>query len=233
MTRGIVRCVAALLGSVTVVAVAVPPRALAADAHVDDEREARRLFQRAELRFTLGKFPEALADYQSAYQAKPLPGFLFNIAQCYRNMADYERARFFFRRYLAIDPHAPNRRRVDDLIAEMTRQIEAHPSAADAPGASTSPPAASAIPFAPTTAPAVATMPPSLPGAARPRAASENPTVLLAATPTPEPAHRPAWKRWWFWTGVGVVVAGGVAATLLLARPSTQAPGSLQPIDGR
>ena len=24
--------------------------------------------------------PEALADYQSAYQAKPLPGFLFNIA---------------------------------------------------------------------------------------------------------------------------------------------------------
>src|SRR4029077_11428061 len=82
------------------------------------------LFQRAEKSFNLGRFSEALADYQSAYEAQPLPEFLFNIAQCYRNMQSYERARFFFRRYLALDPHTPNRRLVEDLIAEMTRELD-------------------------------------------------------------------------------------------------------------
>ena len=99
---------------------------LAGSARADDvEKDARRLFQRAELSFNVGKFAEALTDYQAAYQAKPLPGFLFNIAQCYRNLGDQERARFFFRRYLALDPHAPNKRRVEELIDEMTKQLEA------------------------------------------------------------------------------------------------------------
>src|SRR4029077_13425175 len=82
------------------------------------------LFQRAEKSFNLGRFSEALADYQSAYEAQPLPPFLFNIAQCYRNMQNYERARFFYRRYLALDPHTANRRLVEDLIAEMTRALD-------------------------------------------------------------------------------------------------------------
>src|SRR5438270_3474135 len=89
-----------------------------------DERQARELFQNAEKSFNLGRFPEALADYQAAYEAKPLPAFLFNIAQCYRNMQSYERARFFFRRYLALDPRTTNRRLVEDLIAEMTRELD-------------------------------------------------------------------------------------------------------------
>src|SRR6478609_110404 len=73
-----------------------------------DEQEARRLFAKAELSFIVGKFAEALTDYQAAYEAKPLTGFLFNIAQCYRNMGDYERARFFFRRYLSLEPRSSN-----------------------------------------------------------------------------------------------------------------------------
>jgi hypothetical protein len=31
-------------------------------------------------------------------------------------------------------------------------------------------------------------------------------------------------KKWWFWTGIAVVVAGGVVATYFLARPSPQTP---------
>ena len=88
------------------------------------EKHARELFQRAEMSFNLGKFSDALADYQAAYQAKPLPAFLFNIAQCYRNMQDYERARFFYRRYLALDPRTANRRLVEDLIGEMSKLVE-------------------------------------------------------------------------------------------------------------
>src|SRR5450432_160885 len=100
---------------------------------IDDEKQARSLYERAEKSFDLGRFAEALADYQSAYEAKPLPGFLFNIAQCYRNMSNFERARFFFRRYLTLDPRAPNRRRVEELIAEMSKQLDAHAAEAAAP----------------------------------------------------------------------------------------------------
>jgi tetratricopeptide (TPR) repeat protein len=194
-------------------------------AQVNDEKEARRLFQKAELSFNLGRFPEALTDYQSAYQAKPLPGFLFNIAQCYRNLGDHERARFFFKRYLALEPHAPNRRRVDDLIAEMTRQLDLDAkSARPVPAPETLPPPAPALPF-PSRAPQA---PP--PGDTAALVTAALPPVAPLATP---PARRPVWRRWWLWTGVGVVVAGGVVATVLLARPDVRAPGSLQPIDSR
>src|SRR5258707_6472701 len=103
--------------------------ARAAGSSPGDEKEARSLYERAEKSFDVGKFAEALVDYQASYEAKPLPGFLFNIAQCYRNMGNFERARFFFRRYLALDPRAPNHRRVEELIGEMTKQLDAQAAA--------------------------------------------------------------------------------------------------------
>jgi tetratricopeptide (TPR) repeat protein len=131
-----------ILVLVLLFAVAAAPAARAGGGG-NSEKEARALFQRAEMAFNLGKFSDALTDYQAAYQAKPLPGFLFNIAQCYRNMGNYERARFFYRRYLALEPRTSNRRLVEDLIAEMTRlldkQAEEKPAASPPP----SPPAPS------------------------------------------------------------------------------------------
>lgn len=226
----------AALGAALVVASLLSVSTRAAGAGVDDEKEARRLFERAELSFNVGKFAEALTDYQSAYEAKPLPGFLFNIAQCYRNMGNFERARFFFRRYLALDPHAPNHRRVDELIAEMSRQLEATPAetAAGSPAAPTTSPS----PVEPSSSEAAGTSSTagSLPTLAAPTGTSTStsaPLVTVAATaPAPKPG-RPVWKRWWFWTGVAAVVVGGGVAAFLLTRPETRVPGSLQPIDGR
>lgn len=204
-------------------------------APLDDEKQARALYDRAEKSFDLGKFGGALADYQSAYEAKPLPGFLFNIAQCYRNMGRFERARFFFRRYLALEPHAPNRFRVEELIAEMSKQLEAQ-AATPAPPVPKSVEAPSLVtPLAP--APAAAPSPPP-PAAVRAEPTPATPTgAVLAVTATAPPPAPPGrellWRRWWFWTGVGAVVAGGIAATFFLTRPETRTPGSLDPIDGR
>jgi len=209
--------------------------ARAAGPSVDDEKQARNLYERAEKNFDVGKFADALADYQSAYEAKPLPGFLFNIAQCYRNMGNFERARFFFRRYLTLDPRAPNRRRVDELIAEMSKQLDAQ-AAAVVPTPGTAPPPVEApltVPPSPTAAPPPpAPSAPSVASSASAAPAGASDTLSLTATATPEKRH-PAWKRWWFWTGVGAVVVGGAAAAFILTRPETQTPGSLAPIDGR
>jgi hypothetical protein len=38
------------------------------------------------------------------------------------------------------------------------------------------------------------------------------------------PYRQPITERWWFWTGAGLVVAGGVALTYALTRPAPQPP---------
>ena len=81
---------AAAIGAVVVVAL-LSGRARAASPEA--EKEARAHFQAGEARFKAGAFDEALAEYQQGYDAKPLPGFLVNIAQCQRRLGDLKRAR--------------------------------------------------------------------------------------------------------------------------------------------
>jgi len=106
-----------------IVAAVPAPRAHADDepAAVPDEatRQARQHFDAAERLFALGRFTEALREYEAAFEAKPLPAFLFNIGQCHRNLGDYAAAIFSFRKYLHLASDAPNRDAVDDLIAEL------------------------------------------------------------------------------------------------------------------
>jgi len=206
-----------------------PPRAaVAAPASATaGEKASRELFQRAEKSFNLGRFPEALADYQAAYEAKPLPAFLFNIAQCYRNMQSYERARFFFRRYLALDPKTTNRRLVEDLIAEMTRELDKSEKSEKAEQAEKSDDSLAA-PVA-LAAPAPVAAPPPLP----PQPAPASTPALALERQVPQAAEsRPVYKRWWFWTGAGAIIAAGTIAAILLARPGNP-QGSLPSIDAR
>jgi len=197
-----------------------------------NDKQARELFQSAENSFNLGRFPDALADYQAAYEAKPLPAFLFNIAQCYRNMQSYERARFFFRRYLALDPHTPNRRLVEDLIAEMTRELDKADKADTSDKADkghqndelAAPPSALAVAAHPAAAPLVTPPPASVP--------VPMPALALERSVPPPAESRPIYKRWWFWTGAGAVVAAGVLVTLFALRNETP-QGSLGWINGQ
>jgi tetratricopeptide (TPR) repeat protein len=100
--------------------------ALAGTARADDlaMRTAKRHYDRGEKLFALGKFDEALDQYQKAFDAKPLPGFLFNIGQCYRNLGDYDQAIFSFKKYLKLDPNAPNKDKVTKLIEELEDKQE-------------------------------------------------------------------------------------------------------------
>ena len=90
-------------------------------AYADDPatRAARRHYERGEKLFALGKFDDALEEYQTAFDAKPLPGFLYNIGQCYRNLGDYDQAIFSFKKYLKLDPDAQNKEAVEQLITDL------------------------------------------------------------------------------------------------------------------
>jgi tetratricopeptide (TPR) repeat protein len=146
---------------------------------------ARRHFERGEKLYALTRFSEALDEYQKAFDARPIPDFLFNIGQCYRNLGDYDSAIFSYRKYLTAAPDAPNRAQVEQLIAELqTRkdQNDTHRL-----------------------------------GLSPPRPAEPPPRVPAAPAAYDE---RPIYARWWFWTGIGVVAAGGGVAAYELTRPS-------------
>lgn len=95
-------------------------------AHADDlaTKAAKRHFDRGEKLFALGKFDEALDEYQKAFDAKPIPDFLFNIGQCYRNLGDYQQAIFSFKKYLKLEPDAPDKEKVEKLIDDLEEKQE-------------------------------------------------------------------------------------------------------------
>ena len=178
-------------------------------------RPGRVLFERAETKFNLGRFEEALVDYQAAYEAEPLPAFLFNIGQCYRNLGNYERAQFFFRRYVQLDPRSPNRAAAEQLIAEMDRMGEGNRAAGGLPTAAS--------------VPSLAAGPTAGGGADDGHGHAFAPTV--ARTSDTGAAPKPLYRRPWVWIGGAVVVAAAVAAGVVLVRDERQP--SLQAIDAR
>lgn len=95
-------------------------------AHAEDPatRSAKRHFDRGQKLFNLGKFDEALDEYQQAYEAKEIPAILFNIGQCYRNLGDFDAAVFSFKKYLKLEPDADNREQVEEYITELETEQE-------------------------------------------------------------------------------------------------------------
>ncbi|MEJ7599991.1 MAG: tetratricopeptide repeat protein [Kofleriaceae bacterium] len=102
---------------------AVPASGIA-HAETAQEKASRRYFDRGEKLFALGKFEDALEQYQKAYDAEPFPSLLFNIGQCHRNLNDYESAVFSYKKYLKLEPEAPNREQVEGLIEDLERKLE-------------------------------------------------------------------------------------------------------------
>jgi hypothetical protein len=87
--------------------------------------KAKALFAEANQHYSLGEFDQAMTSYSLAYRLKPLPAFLFNIAQCHRKLGHYKDAIAMYQNYLVGVPDAPNKDVVDSLIKEAReRQAE-------------------------------------------------------------------------------------------------------------
>ena len=115
MTRPLIR---------TVVTIVVTLLFVGSAAGDPAERAAKRHFDRGQKLFNLGKFDEALDEYQQAYDAKPIPDFLFNIGQCHRNLNNYDAAIFSFKKFLKLSPDAENRDQVEEYIADLEAEQE-------------------------------------------------------------------------------------------------------------
>lgn len=176
--------------------------------------EARLLSDQAKIAYDGGKFREALKLYADAYRKRPLPGFLFNIGQCHRQLGAFDRAAFFFGRYLDVYPEAPNGELARSLLLESEQRAQL---ALDDEKKRIEKQLAEA-------------------NAAREKAevdAANTRAMLLAAPPRPNPEGPGSglFRQWWFWAAVGGA-AVAVTGTAILAQPHPRTP-SLGTVDLR
>jgi hypothetical protein len=146
------------------------------------------------------------------------PGYLYNQGRCFEQNGKNEQAILRFKEYLRKAKASQEEtdavlKRIDELHGSPgRREAQPEPAAATVPRPEVQP---------------IAALPPAAPAASanQPSAAVENTTDPLGlssrSAPPPElqespPIHR----RWWFWTGIGAAVAGGVVTTILL-RPKS------------
>jgi hypothetical protein len=199
-TNRLVWCLVLLVGAL---ALAQTKSAKKPDA---EEVKARALFKDGQTAYDVGEFKRALDLYTDAYKLKPLPGFLFNIAQCHRQLNDFKLAAFFFGRFIDNSkPEAANVELARELLADMTRRQDEVDKAAAAAAAEEKP--KTDVPLATSVDLKTPMLEPVLP-----------------PPPPPPIEETPVTKKGWFWGvlgGAAVVVAGGIVAGVLLSQPKT------------
>ena len=165
---------------------------LCGSARAEDKPAAREAFRIGTQHFKLGEYQQALDSFKEAYRNFESPIFLFNIAQCERQLDHKQEAIRFYRQYLADAKDATNRDEVQGIIAKLQAALAQEQRAAAAKPA-----------------PAPLAAPPATPTPAAPSGA----TTLTASAPPP-PAKTPVYKKWWLWTAVGGAVAIGLGVGL-------------------
>ena len=179
---------------------------LAADAHADAPK-ARAHYERGTSLYQVGEYRQALEEFKQAHIEKGDAAFLYNIAQCYRQLGESKDALTFYRRYLTLAPETSLRPEVEKRIHEL----ESATATSDAPTVPAAPPV--------TTQPQIS---PPLRVSAAPLPEVSLPPPPLAPTMIEtrsdrSATDRPLYSRWWVWAIVGAGVAV-VATALILSR---------------
>jgi hypothetical protein len=153
--------------------------------------------------FAAGRYDQALDLFAKLYAETLHPVYLRNIGRCHQKMREPQKAIDAFKDYLAKSKKIPadERAEVEGYIKEMEALREEQAKAAAPPPAP--------VPLTPVPPPPSPTPPPPAP-------TSTTSATLVSQAPPPQAEPAPIYKKWWFWTAVGVVAAGTVAAILLI-----------------
>lgn len=169
----------------------------------DDVAAAKGHFQKGTRLYEVGDYREALDEFKAAHLAKPDPAFLYNIAQCHRQLGDAGQAVTLYKRFLVASPNAANRTEVERRIAELEAVVGARKDR-EIPEAAPSAAAPAAVP-APSPAPTSA------------GASGEAPALASAPAVPPPPSGSSLRYLRWIGAGVTVALVGGAIASGLSA----------------
>ena len=184
------------------------PNAIGADVEIK-VRAAKRACLVGDIEKGIGILADLYVDTNDAT-------YLFNQGRCFEQNGKNEQAVLRFKEYLrkAKNLSQDNSDAVMKKISELQSaagQHEVQPPPASSTAspaqpiavlASAAPPTSGAAQFAP-----VALAPDSL-------------NISQSGPPLEPQESPPVYKRWWFWTGIGAVVVGGVVTGMLLSKKS-------------
>ena len=97
--------------------------ALPAHASKEATQKAKRHFKAAQKAYSSADYKASLSSFEKAYALRPLPGFLFNMAQCLTKLEQPAKAHALYTKYLQEHPKAHNR-----AIRRQTGLIDHHAS---------------------------------------------------------------------------------------------------------
>lgn len=179
---------------------------LALGAEPTAEEQARAVAAAGKVAFDAGDFTTATARYQEAWRLKPVPGLLFNIGQSYRRGGNSTEALVAFRRYLETSPSEEQVASTEALIHDIektraqvrearTRELKLDETKV------------------------------ALARAEAKNASQRLELELATRRALPPAAPEPLLtQRWWFWAGLGVLVAGAATATVVATAPRPFTP---------
>ena len=178
--------------------VAVPARAA-------DKVEAKG--RKARVECAAGNYAEGVRLLAELWVATGDATFLYNQGRCYEQSGQNDLAASRFREYLRKAPSLPAEeveavnRRIDELQRQAAGRTAPGPTVINL--------------VSPVAPPAQAPVPTPAAGVDR--------SAELVSSPQPAPVNdSPVYARWWFWTGIGAVVVGGVVTAVLLGSHSGQ-----------
>jgi tetratricopeptide (TPR) repeat protein len=97
----------------------------------DALKKAQAAFDQAQGEFLQGKYDDAARSFQDAYDARPFPSFLYNVAATFHTKgkkdsdpAAYQKAIETYRKYLTADPQAADKARVEKAIGVLEAEIK-------------------------------------------------------------------------------------------------------------
>jgi tetratricopeptide (TPR) repeat protein len=113
-----------------------------------DDAEAKRHYERGMKSYNLQEFDVALREFKGAYVEHPDAAFLYNIAQCQRQLGQYEAAAKSYRAFLQQNPNVANADEVRHLAEQMDAAASQQRTVQNAPPTSIAPPSTqpSAVP---------------------------------------------------------------------------------------
>jgi tetratricopeptide (TPR) repeat protein len=211
--RCLLLAVTLLSASAGALAQPAPAQPAPAPSEADRTEEAKGLFAAGRAAFDAGRYEDALDYFERSHAMSGRPALLYNIALAHDRLRNDEKALQGYEAYLAAVPDAPNRSDVETRAAAIRAALarrEPAPPSAEVPAPAEV--AAGAEPAAP----APATGAPEQAMRDEPAEPGESGSVL---------------SKWWFWTAVGVVVAGGATA-IVLAASGEDDPKPLAPRSG-
>jgi hypothetical protein len=93
------------------------------------EEDAAVHYKKGRSLYNVSEYRAALDEFKQAYVLHEDPAFLYNIAQCHRQLGNHREAITFYKRFLNESPRAPNRREIERLIGELEEKAAAAPKA--------------------------------------------------------------------------------------------------------